>query len=105
MAILAPLVATWLPTKRVRVDVREDGDSITMTVEGAGDLRSQLLRDPQGTPFTLRGGGFVSGFGMEEAELAPTATEWADQRCPRASKRSLAPGGTSPGAGELPLGE
>lgn len=83
MAILAPLVATWLPTKRTHIDVREDGDSITMTAEEAGDLRSQLLRDPQGTPFTLRGGGFVSGFGMEEAELAPTATEWADPEMPQ----------------------
>ena len=83
MAILAPLVATWLPTKRARIDVREDVDSITMTAEGAGELRSQLLRDPQGTPFTLRGGGFVGGFGMEEAELAPTATEWADPEMPQ----------------------
>lgn len=85
MEILAPLVATWLPTKSVRVDVSEDenGDSITMTTEGAGDLRSQLLRDAEGTSFTLTGGGFVSGFGMESAELAPTATVWADPEMPQ----------------------
>lgn len=82
MEILASLVATWLPTKSARVDVGEDGDSITMATEGAGELRAQLLRDPEGTPFTLRGGGFVSMFGMEMAELAPTATRWADPELP-----------------------
>jgi hypothetical protein len=85
MEVIASLVAGWLPTKRARVDVdvSEDGDSIAMTVEGAGDLRSQLLRDAEGTPFTLRGGGFVRGLGMEEAELTPTATVWADPEMPQ----------------------
>jgi hypothetical protein len=45
--------------------------------------RSQLLRDPEGTAFTLRGGGFVSGFGMEELELAPSSSEWGDPDMPK----------------------
>ena len=85
MAVLSSLVATWLPTKSTRVNVSEDDDSITMATEGAGDLRSQLLRDPEGTPFTLRGGGFVSLLGMEMVELAPTATQWADPEMPQKS--------------------
>ncbi|MFF8844551.1 DUF1326 domain-containing protein [Streptomyces sp. NPDC015127] len=83
MENIAALVSTWLPTQRARIGVTEDGDSVTITVEGAGDLRSRLLRDPEGTPFTLRGGGFVSGLGMEVAELAPSATQWADPEMPQ----------------------
>jgi hypothetical protein len=83
MENIAPLVGTWLPTKTAGIDVEENGDSITITADGAGAVRSQLLRDPEGTPFTLRGGGFVTGFGLEVAELAPTSSEWADADMPK----------------------
>jgi hypothetical protein len=83
MENFAPLVSTWLPTKTARIDVGEDGDSITITAEGTGALRSKLLRDPEGTPFTIQGGGFVAGFGLEVADLAPTSSEWADDDMPK----------------------
>ena len=82
MENIAALTSSWLPTKTGKIDVSDDGDSITFTVDGAGDLRSQLLRDPEGTPFTLTGGGFVAGLGMQAAELAPTASKWADSDLP-----------------------
>ena len=50
---------------------------------GRREMRSQLLRDPQGNAFTLRGGGFVSGLGLEEANLAPTSAGWADPEMPK----------------------
>jgi len=81
---IAPLISTWLPTQAAQIDVSEDGDSVTITAAGSGALRSQLLRDPEGNGFTLRGGGFVAGFGLEVAELAPTlSSEWADADMPR----------------------
>jgi hypothetical protein len=83
MENIAPLISTWLPTKTARIEVSDDGDSITISADGIGALRSQLLRDPEGTAFTLRGGGFVAGFGMEEAELAPTSSEWGDPDMPK----------------------
>jgi hypothetical protein len=83
MEILAPLVATWLPTKKATIDIADDGETITVSAEGAGQMRSQLLRDPQGHAFTLRGGGFVTALGLEEANLAPTSAEWADPEMPR----------------------
>ena len=58
----------------------------------AGRVESRRLRDPQGQGFTLRGGGFVSGLGMEEVDLAPSGSRWTDPdlrqfdneiRCPR----------------------
>jgi hypothetical protein len=83
MENIAPLVSTWLPTKTAEIEVDDQGDSIAVTVNGTGALRSQLLRDPGGTAFTLRGGGFVSGLGMEVADLAPTSSEWADADMPK----------------------
>ena len=46
-------------------------------------MRSQILRDPQGNTFTLRGGGFVGGLGLEELNLAPTSADWADPDMPK----------------------
>jgi hypothetical protein len=83
MGNIAPLVSTWLPTKTAKIEASDDGDSITITADGGGEVRSKLLRDPEGTAFTLRGGGFVTGLGMEVAELAPSATEWADPDMPK----------------------
>ena len=82
MENIAALVSTWLPTKAGSIDVSDDGDSVTFKVDGAGDLRSHLLRDPEGNGFTLTGGGFVGGLGLQAAELAPTASKWADEDLP-----------------------
>jgi hypothetical protein len=78
MENLAPLIATWLPTKKASIGIEEEGETITVSAEGAGQMRSQLLRDPEGNAFTLRGGGFVSGLGMQEVDLAPSASRWTD---------------------------
>lgn len=83
MENIAALIGTWLPTKAAGIGVEEDGDSVTITVDGPGAVRSKLLRDPEGTPFTLTGGGFITGFGLEAVELAPTASEWADSDMPK----------------------
>ena len=93
MENLAPLVATWLPTKKASIGIEEEGETITVSVAGAGEMRSQLLRDPQGNAFTLRGGGFVSGLGLEEATLCRRAPAGPTRKCPSASKRSPARGG------------
>lgn len=82
MEALAPLFTTWLPTQGASIDVREDGETVTVAVGGAGEMTSQLLRDPEGHAFTLRGGGFITGFGLEQAELAPTSSQWSDSDLP-----------------------
>lgn len=83
MEVIAGLVGTWLPTQNAKVGIEEEGETITVSAEGTGQMRSQLLRDPEGNAFTLRGGGFVGGFGLEEADLAPTSADWADPDMPR----------------------
>jgi hypothetical protein len=78
MAALAPLVSTWLPARTAKIDVADQGDAITVTVGGGGRVESRRLRDGQGQGFTLKGGGFVSALGMEEVDLAPSASRWTD---------------------------
>jgi hypothetical protein len=78
MAVLAPLIAKWLPARSAKIDVADEGDAISVTVGDTGRIESRRLRDQQGQSFTLRGGGFVTGFGMEEVELAPSRSRWTD---------------------------
>ena len=78
MAALAPLVAKWLPARSAKIDVADEGEVIAVTVGNLGRVESRRLRDPQGQGFTLRGGGFVGGLGMEEVDLAPSASRWTD---------------------------
>jgi hypothetical protein len=83
MEVIAGLVSTWVPAQTAPIDVSENGEAISVRVGDAGEVKSELLRDPEGNAFTLRGGGFVHGFGLQEAELAPSATSWSDSEMPR----------------------
>jgi hypothetical protein len=57
---------------------------VTATIGSVGHVSSKALRDEAGHGFTMSGGGFVGAFGMEEAELAPSAgTRWSDPDMPR----------------------
>jgi hypothetical protein len=93
MEIIGGLVTTWLPTQSANIEVREDGDTVHVTVSDVGQVRSQLLRDEAGTAFTLRGGGFIAALRMDAAELAPSAgTRWSDPDRPTIETRSGARG-------------
>lgn len=83
MSAVGGLVSTWLPTRTAAIDVRDEGDTITVRVGDVGQVKSQRLRDPGGQGFTLRGGGFVAGLGLEEADLAPSGSRWSDPEMPR----------------------
>ena len=83
MAALAPMVATWLPARAARIEFREDGDEVSVSVEGVGSVESKTLRDAGGNDFSLRGGGFIGGLQMEAVTLAPSHSHWADPEMPR----------------------
>jgi hypothetical protein len=77
-ALGSALISNWLPTQTTDIAVKEEGETITVTVGNVGEVRSSLLRDPQGLSFELRGGGFVAGMGLESVDLAPSASKWSD---------------------------
>ena len=92
MATVASLVSKWLPARSAKIDVADSGDTIVLSVGDAGRLESRRLRDPQGQGFTLRGGGFVSGLGMQEVDLASTGSRWTDPDLRRFETKSGARG-------------
>jgi hypothetical protein len=53
--------------------------SVAVTVGDLGRVESRRLIDPQGHGFTMRGGGFMAGLGLEEVDLAPSASRWTDR--------------------------
>ena len=84
MEVLGGLISEWLPVETASIRVSKDGDIITANIGSVGQVSSKALRDDEGNGFTMRGGGFVGAFGMEEAELAPSAgTKWSDPQMPR----------------------
>lgn len=83
MAALAPLMATWLPTRAARIDLHEDGDAVSVAVAGFGSVESKTMRDAGGNDFTLRGGGLIGGMEMEAVTLSPSHSHWADPEMPR----------------------
>jgi hypothetical protein len=84
MGALAPLVGRWLPSQAASIQVTDEGDVISMTVGGAGRIQSTILRDPEGKGFEMRGGGFISAFGMDHIDMAKSATSWSDRELTKA---------------------
>ena len=78
MAALSPLISKWLPTQAADIAVKDEGETITVTVANLGEVQSRRLQDGEGRGFQLRGGGLVAGMGMETVDLAPSASSWSD---------------------------
>ena len=81
---LHALLTTWLPTQTARIEIQEEGDTLTATVIGAGQVKSQRLKDEAGRPTTMQNAGFASGMQIETIEMAPAnGTRWSDPDMPR----------------------
>ncbi|MDA2928180.1 DUF1326 domain-containing protein, partial [Acidobacteria bacterium AH-259-G07] len=76
--IVGGLVTKWLPTQTTKIEIREDGDSLTATVGSFGQVKSQRLKDEAGRPMTLKNAGFASALQFENLtmELAPSGSQW-----------------------------
>ena len=83
MGALSDLIPTWLPTQMTKIEIQEEGDTITATVIGAGFLKSERLKDEQGRPTTLENAGFASALEIDTLELAPSVgSRWSDPEVP-----------------------
>jgi hypothetical protein len=86
MAIVGGLVTTWLPTQTTPIAVQEQGGTLTATVAGFGEVRSQRLTNEAGQPTLMQNTGFTTAlqFDNQAAQLAPSSgTRWADPDMPR----------------------
>jgi hypothetical protein len=86
MEILAGLVTKWLPTQVAKIDFQEKGGTLTATVDGFGQMKSQRLTNEAGQPTTMQNTGFTTAlqFDNQAAQLAPSSgTHWSDPDMPR----------------------
>ena len=83
MAALGGLISTWLATKATKMEIQEEGDTLTVTVDGFGQVKSQRMKNPAGQPVTLHNAGMAAALQMETVELAPSGSRWSDPDLPR----------------------
>ncbi len=86
MEIIGGLVSNWLPPQVTKIEVQEDGDTLTATVGNFGRVQSQLLKNESGRAMTMRDVGFAETLQLQDAtaELAPSGSQWHDPEMPRA---------------------
>lgn len=85
MEIVRGLMTTYLPTKRVQIEVQEENGAISATIGEVGQIQSQRLKNEAGQQMTMQNVGFAMLFQFENytAELAPSdGTRWSDPDMP-----------------------
>lgn len=84
MENLAPLMSKVLLTQKASIGIREEGDTVTVTVGNFGQVKSQRMRGPNGQPTTMTNAGFAAGLLIETIEVAPSfGSHWSDPELPR----------------------
>ena len=85
MEIIGGLVANWLPTESSKIGIEDDGDTCTVSVAGAGEVRSQVLKNEAGNAMTLKDSGFAVFLNFDDAtfKVAPSGSRWSDTAMPR----------------------
>jgi hypothetical protein len=85
LEIIAGLVTNWLPAQSTKIDLQEEGDTLTASAGSFGQVKSRLLKDEEGRVMTLQNAGFASAlqFKNETIELAPSNSRWSDPDMPR----------------------
>ena len=84
LELFAVLIPRWLATLNTKIELLEEGDTITATIAGGGQIESQRLKDRAGRPTILQNAGLASALQIDTMALAPsTGTRWADPDLPR----------------------
>jgi len=84
MQMVAQLASKWLPTQNTKIEISENGRSLTATVGKFGQIKSQQLQNESGGTMTVQGSGFGSILQFENNTftLAPSASQWSDPDVP-----------------------
>ena len=85
MEVLAGLTSKWLPTQVTKIEVQEQGDTLTANVGSFGRVKSQLLKNEVGRAMTMQNLGLTTALQFEDetAQLAPSGSQWYDPDMPR----------------------
>ena len=82
MGVLAGLVTKVLPTKAARINVREEGGNLTVTVSNFGVIKSQPMKDEAGRPTSLQNAMLAEHLQLGDIQVAPSGHRWSDQDMP-----------------------
>lgn len=85
MEVPSSLLSSWLPSKRVAINVSETDGDITAVLAGVGELKSRRLVNDLGKKMTLKNAAFSVAFGHDghEGDMAPSdGTVWNDAEMP-----------------------
>lgn len=87
MEVPASLLSSWLPTRKVAIEVAEDDGKIVARIGGLGELNSRRLVNEQGSKMTIQNTPFSMAFGFDgfTGDLAPSdGTSISDPDMPEA---------------------
>ena len=87
MEVPASLVSSWLPTRKVAIEVAANDGKIEAKIAGFGELHSRRLVNEQGGKMTMQNTPFSMAFGFDNftGDLAPSdGTSLADPDMPEA---------------------
>ena len=85
MEVPSSLLSSWLPSKRVAINVSETDGDISAVLAGVGELKSRRLVNDLGKKMTLKNAAFSVAFGHDghEGDMAPSdGTVWNDAEMP-----------------------
>jgi hypothetical protein len=84
MQIVSQLTSKWLPTQITKIEINDDGNTLTATVGNFGKIKSEQLKNEAGRIMRLVGSGFATLFRFEDESfnLAPSGTVWTDPDLP-----------------------
>jgi hypothetical protein len=85
MEILGGLMSQWLPSQTTKIQIQEDGNTLTATVGESGRIQSRRLADEGGRPTILQNAGLACLMKTEDdaVQMAPSGSQWSDQDLPR----------------------
>ena len=84
MEMISSFSSKWLPTQSTKIDINDDGKTLTATVGNFGKIKSEQLKNESGRTMILQGSGFATAFQMEDETfaLAPSDSHWSDPDLP-----------------------
>jgi hypothetical protein len=84
MEILAGLMSRWLPARTTKIQVQEDGNTLTATVGDSGRIQSRRMADEAGRATILQNAGLACLMKTENdaVQMAPSGSQWTDQELP-----------------------
>ena len=78
-AIVGAFISTWLPTQAAKIEIREEGKTVSVKVGEIGRVSSELLTDQAGRTTSVHGAGLATVLQLPSVDLAPSkGTRWSD---------------------------